>query len=210
MATAGTSTGKLVIGVTGGIGSGKSTAAQLFAELGAAVVDTDTIAAQLTQAGAPAIAHIVSTFGMDYLTAEGALDRAKMRERVFTDAAAKRALEGILHPLIRARVADEVAAAQAPYVLVLIPLLTETGGYPELIDRVLVVDVSESIQIERTMARSGLSEAAVRAILNAQASREERLAGADDVIDNNGDLAHLRAQVQALHGRYRALAEPQA
>jgi len=125
-----------------------------------------------------------------------------MRERVFSDPRARQALEAILHPLIRAQVAAQVSAARAPYVLVLIPLLVETGGYRELIERVLVIDAEERVQIERTMARSALTEAQVRAIMVTQASREQRLAAADDIIENNGDLARLRAQVQALHQRY--------
>jgi len=194
--------GRLVIGVTGGIGSGKSTAAQLFADYGAALVDTDAIALALTQRGQPAVTEIVRSFGPEYLTPAGALDRPRMRERVFSDPRARQALEAILHPLIRAQVAAQVSAARAPYVLVLIPLLVETGGYRELIERVLVIDAEERVQIERTMARSALTEAQVRAIMVTQASREQRLAAADDIIENNGDLARLRAQVQALHQRY--------
>ncbi len=194
--------GRLVIGVTGGIGSGKSTAAQLFADYGAALVDTDAIALALTQPGQPAVTEIVRSFGPEYLTPAGALDRPRMRERVFSDPRARQALESILHPLIRAQVAAQVSAARAPYVLVLIPLLVETGGYRELIERVLVIDAEERVQIERTMARSALTEAQVRAIMATQASREQRLAAADDIIENSGDLARLRAQVQALHQRY--------
>jgi len=197
---------KLVIGVTGGIGSGKSAAGELFAEYGAAVLDTDAIAASLTQPGQPAMHEIEQVFGSEYLTSSGALNRPRMRERVFSDEKAKQTLEAILHPLIRAQAAQEVNRAHGPYVLVLIPLLVETGGYRELIDRILVVDVEEPVQLARTMARSGLTEEQVRAILRSQASREQRLAAADDVIDNNGDLEHLRAQVHQLHGRYLQLA----
>src|SRR5690348_13198379 len=148
--------GKLVIGVTGGIGSGKSTAAQLFAEYGASVIDTDAIAAALTQPGQPAIEEIKRVFGSEYLTPSGALNRSRMRERVFSDETARQTLEALLHPLIRAQVTQEVNAAHGPYVLVLVPLLVETGGYRELIDRVLVVDVEEGVQVARTMARSAL------------------------------------------------------
>jgi dephospho-CoA kinase len=191
-----------VVGVTGGIGSGKSTAADMFAEYGAGLVDTDAIALALTQAGQPAVLEIARRFGPEYVTAEGALDRARMRAQVFSDPAAKRDLEAILHPLIRTQVAAQVRSATAPYVMILIPLLVETGGYPTLVKRILVVDADERTQIERTMARSALTEDQVRAIMRTQVSRQERLAAADDIIDNNGGLDHLRLQVQALHARY--------
>ena len=192
----------LVVGVTGGIGSGKSTAARLFAECGAGLVDTDEIALRLTQPGQPAVAEIARRFGPQYLTPAGALDRQRMRSHVFSDPGAKAQLEAILHPLIRMQVAEQVRASDAPYVLVLIPLLVETGGYPTLVQRILVVDADETVQIARTMARSALSEEQVRAIMRTQATREQRLAAADDIIDNNGDLEQLRLQVQALHARY--------
>ena len=192
----------LVVGVTGGIGSGKTTAARLFAECGAGLVDTDEIALRLTQPGQPAVAEIARRFGPQYLTPAGALDRQRMRSHVFSDPGAKAQLEAILHPLIRMQVAEQVRASDAPYVLVLIPLLVETGGYPTLVQRVLVVDADEAVQIARTMARSALSEEQVRAIMRTQATREQRLAAADDIIDNNGDLEQLRLQVQALHARY--------
>lgn len=193
---------RLVLGVTGGIGSGKSTAARLFAECGAGLVDTDEIALRLTQPGQPAVAEIARRFGPEYLTPAGALDRQRMRSHVFSDPAAKAQLEAILHPLIRMQVAEQVRASDAPYVLVLIPLLVETGGYPTLVQRILVIDADEAVQIARTMARSALSEEQVRAIMRTQATREQRLAAADDIIDNNGDLEQLRLQVQALHARY--------
>jgi dephospho-CoA kinase len=197
---------RLVLGVTGGIGSGKSTAARLFAECGAGLVDTDEIALRLTQPGQPAVAEIARRFGPEYLTPAGALDRQRMRNHVFSDPAAKAQLEAILHPLIRMQVAEQVGASDAPYVLVLIPLLVETGGYPTLVQRILVIDADEAVQIARTMARSALSEEQVRAIMRTQATREQRLAAADDIIDNNGDLEQLRLQVQALHARYLEMA----
>ena len=197
----------LVVGVTGGIGSGKSTAARLFAERGAALVDTDAIALALTQSGQPSVQEIARRFGTEYITPTGALDRQRMREHVFADPEAKRDLEAILHPLIRAEVAAQVRACAAPYVLVLIPLLIETGGYPALAQRVLVVDADEQIQIARTMARSALTEEQVRAIMRTQATRQQRLAAADDIIDNNGDLEHLRTQVEALHIRYLEMSQ---
>lgn len=197
----------LVVGVTGGIGSGKSTAARLFADCGAGLVDTDAIALALTQPGQPAAQEIARRFGAEYMTPTGGLDRRRMREHVFSDPGAKRDLEAILHPLIRAEVAARVRACAAPYVLVLIPLLIETGGYTALAQRVLVVDADEQVQIARTMARSALTEEQVRAIMRTQATRSQRLAAADDIIDNNGDLEHLRTQVEALHARYLQMAQ---
>jgi dephospho-CoA kinase len=194
------------VGLTGGIGSGKSSAADEFAALGAALVDSDAIAHELTRARGTAIAALRAEFGAEYITAEGALDRARMRTLVFGDAAAKRRLEGLLHPLIRQQTVARVAAARAPYVLLVVPLLLETGAYRELVQRVLVVDCSEATQIARTMARSGLTESEVRAIMNAQLPRAQRVALADDVITNEGDRAALRDQVRALHERYLALA----
>lgn len=196
----------LVVGVTGGIGSGKSTVAALFQELGAAIVDTDAIAHEITRPGQAALEAIRVRFGEEYLGADGALYRGRMRALVFSDPAARRDLEAILHPLIRTETADRVARAEAPYVLLLIPLLVESGGYPELVNRVLVVDCDEQLQIERTQRRSGLTEEQVRAIIAAQASRARRLALADDVIDNNGPLGVLQEQVRRLHARYLELA----
>jgi dephospho-CoA kinase len=194
------------VGLTGGIGSGKSSAADEFAALGAALVDSDAIAHELTRPGGSAIAALRAEFGAEYITAEGALDRARMRTLVFGDAAAKRRLEGLLHPLIRQQTTAHVAAAHGPYVVLVVPLLLETGAYRELVQRVLVVDCSEDTQIARTMARSGLTESEVRAIMTAQLPRAERVALADDVITNEGDRAALREQVRALHERYLALA----
>jgi len=197
----------LVVGVTGGIGCGKSTAARLFVDCGAGLVDTDAIALALTQAGQPAMQEIARRFGAEFITPAGALDRQRMRSRVFSDPAAKADLEAILHPLIRVEVARQVRGCDKRYVLVLIPLLVETGGYPGLVQRVLVVDADEHVQIARTMARSALTEEQVRAIMRTQATREQRLAAADDIIENNGDLEHLRTQVEALHARYLELAK---
>ena len=198
---------KLVVGVTGGIGSGKSTVARLFEALGVAVIDTDVIAHELTAPGQPAVEAIRARFGDAYISAQGALDRDRMRELVFADAAAKRDLETILHPRIRTQAAARVAQAGTPYAMLVIPLLAETGGYPGLIDRVLVVDCDESLQIERTRRRSGLSADQVRAIMARQASRAQRLALADDVVDNNGPAEALDAQVRRLHSRYLSLAQ---
>lgn len=193
---------RFVVGLTGGIGSGKSAVAVLFAELGADIVDTDAIAHQLTGRGGAAIEPIRAAFGGSVITPDGALDRPAMRRLVFSDPAAKQRLEAILHPMIRVEADLRCVSAQGAYVILVVPLLVETGSYRGRVDRILVVDCAEETQIARTMARSGLSEAEVRSIMAVQAGREARLAAADDVIDNDGDLEALRAQVEALHLRY--------
>ncbi len=190
------------VGLTGGIGSGKSTVAQLFRELGVAVIDSDAISHQLTQAGGGAIAEIAEVFGDEFLTSGGALDRAKMRGRVFSDAAARHRLEAILHPLIRARMLEEAGIASSPYLLMVVPLLFEARDYLQLMQRVLVVDCAEETQVARAMRRSALDEHAVRAIMAQQISRAERLRRADDVIHNDGDPDELRPQVARLHQDY--------
>ena len=197
---------RFCVGLTGGIGSGKSSAARIFDELGAAVVDTDEISHELTRPGGAALAAIRSAFGEEYVTADGGLARASMRRRVFSDAAARRNLEAILHPLIRREVLTRVTAARRPYVMIVVPLLLETGAYRDLIQRILVIDCGEDAQVARTMKRSGLAEAEVRAIMAAQAPRAARLAAADDVLLNDGDLTALRRAADALHRRYLALA----
>jgi dephospho-CoA kinase len=191
-----------VVGLTGGIGSGKSAAADEFGRLGATVVDTDVIARELTAAGGAAIPDIEKLFGAQVLDPGGAMDRKKVRERVFADPAAKKALEGLLHPLIREESLRRIAAAQGPYVIHVVPLLVESGEYRDRVDRVLVVDCPEELQIQRVRARSGLSEAEVRAIISSQATRAERLAAADDVIHNAGSVDALRKQVAAFHRKY--------
>jgi dephospho-CoA kinase len=194
------------VGLTGGIGSGKSSAAHIFDELGAAVVDTDEISHALTRPGGAALAAIRSAFGDEYVAEDGGLERATMRQRVFSDATARQKLEAILHPLIRKEAWARVAGAMEPYVVIVVPLLLETGAYRDLIDRVLVIDCGEDAQVARTMERSGLGEAEVRAIMAAQAPRAVRLAAADDVLVNDGDLAALRRGAGMLHQRYLALA----
>jgi dephospho-CoA kinase len=198
------------VGLTGGIASGKSSAAALFEELGAAVVDTDAIAHELTRPGTSAMAAIRDAFGPAYLAADGSLERAKMRQLVFSDPAAKAKLEAILHPLIRERARARIAAAQQPYVIVVVPLLVETDAYRDLIERTLVVDCREELQVARAMQRSQLKESEVRAILAAQLPRTERLGRADDVVDNNGDIEALRQQIQKLHAKYLAFAQAAA
>lgn len=195
-----------IVGLTGGIGSGKSAAATLFEEFGAAVVDTDAIAHELTAPGGTAIAPIRAAFGDEVVAPDGALDRAAMRRKVFTDAQAKGRLEAILHPMIRAEADRRSAAARAPYVVLVVPLLVESGGYRSRVQRIAVVDCPEAVQVARVMSRSGLSAGEARAIMAAQVGREARLAVADDVIDNGGELAALRPQIEALHRRYLEMA----
>jgi dephospho-CoA kinase len=199
---------RLVVGLTGGIGSGKSAAAAEFARLGATVVDTDAIARELTEPGGAALAQIRSLFGEAFVAASGAMDRQAMRNRVFSDPAAKQALEGLLHPLIRAEAEHRIAAARGPYVVYVVPLLIESGDYRGRVNRVLVVDAPEALQVERVRARSGLAEGEARSIMAHQVARAARLAAADDVIDNAGTLDALRKQVAALHARYVKMAAP--
>lgn len=194
------------VGLTGGIGSGKSAVAGLFAKRGVSVIDSDEIAHELTRAGGAAIESIRATFGPEVLGADGALDRAKMRALAFGDTARRRQLEAILHPLIREESALRVRRAPGPYVVVVVPLLVEGGGERSRFARVLVVDCPVAQQIERVMRRSGLTEGEVRDVLAAQATREERLACADDVIDNSGPIGSLEPQVTRLHDKYLTLA----
>jgi len=194
------------VGLTGGIGSGKSAASDRFGELGAGVVDTDEISRELTAPAGAALEEIRKQFGPEFVTADAGLDRARMRRLVFADAAARKKLEAILHPLIRARTRAAIAAATQPYVIVVVPLLLETGACAELVQRVLVVDCEEAEQVRRTMARSGLSAGEVREIMATQLPRAERLRHADDVLANDGDLPALQRRVARLHARYLDLA----
>ena len=200
-----------VVGLTGGIGSGKSTVAEIFASLGVAIVDADAIAHELTGVGGAAIPEIRTVFGENLLRADGGLDRNAMRQQVFSDPEAKSRLEAILHPMIRreseVRCLDEhLAVLGAPYVLLVVPLLVESTLYRRRVNRILVVDCREEIQISRVMARSGLSMEEVRAIMATQVSRSERLAVADDVVPNNEGRESLNCQIEALHLRYLELA----
>ncbi len=199
----------LVVGLTGGIGSGKTAVSDRFAQYGVPVIDTDLLARELVEPGQPALATIVAEFGSDCLDERGQLRRAHLRERVFADPAGRRRLEAILHPRIRALARERIAASSAPYCLVVIPLLAETG-MTDLVDRVLVVDVPEAEQIRRVMARDRVDEARARRILAAQAQRARRLALADEILDNAGDLDHLDRQVTDLHQRYSTLAAAQS
>ena len=199
-----------VVGLTGGIGSGKSAVADRFAGFGAALVDTDAIAHELTGPGGAAMPAIAAAFGDCVVQADGALNRTAMRALAFSDGSARARLEAILHPMIRAESDARVRRAEAPYVILAVPLLVESGSFRERCDRVLVVDCPEAMQVERVRARNGLSEQQVRAIMAAQASRAERLAVADDVVDNSGSLDALDDRVAELDGEYRTLASSAA
>lgn len=197
-----------LIGLTGGIGSGKSLVADLFVARGAALIDTDQIAHALTAPGGRAIPAIREAFGDAVIAADGRMDRAAMRQRVFADLDQKQRLESILHPMILAEAQAAIEAARAsgaPYALVAVPLLLETGHWVSRVDRVLVVDCPEAMQVQRVMQRSGLTAEQVQAIMAVQATREERLAAADDVIDNGGSVADTETQVDGLHRQYLAL-----
>ena len=191
-----------LVGLTGGIGSGKTAVSDRLGRLGATVVDTDVISRELTGAGGAAMAALAREFGERYVTAEGALDRAAMRSLAFEDPLARGRLEAILHPAIRARSDEALAKAAGPYCVLVVPLLFETGGYRARVDRVLCVDCPEALQLERTVRRSGLAPADVRAIMAAQWPRWRRLQVADDVIWNGGDEAALDAQCGRLHQFY--------
>ncbi|HHW4401680.1 TPA: dephospho-CoA kinase [Aeromonas hydrophila] len=199
-----------VVAITGGIGSGKTTVANQFAELGIEVVDADVIAREVVEPGTPALAAIAAHFGSAVITPDGPLDRRRLRERVFTDPQAKGWLNALLHPLIRTEMQRQCAAARSPYCLLVVPLLVE-NRLTALANRVLVIDVDEATQIERTCRRDGVSHEQAQAILAAQASRAERLAAADDVLDNqNGTPEAIKSRILALHETYLAFASQQA
>lgn len=195
------------VGLTGGIGSGKSTVADLFAARGAAVIDTDLIAHQLTGAAGAAIAPIKDAFGADFIMANGAMDRHRMRELVFADPVQKKHLEAILLPLIRSATESAAARAQGAYLLFVVPLLLESDFWQQRVSRVLAIDCPEEMQVQRVMQRNALSEQQVRAIMETQVQRAVRLAAADDIIINDGDTTALIPQVQRLHDLYVALAQ---
>ena len=197
-----------MIGLTGGIGSGKSAAASLFGKLGAPVIDADVIARQLVAADEPALAEIARTFGADVLTATGELDRAALRRIVFADSTERSRLEAILHPRIREQIQNEINKVQAPYCIVVIPLLLETGQ-SDLVDRILVIDVPLATQISRVSSRDRLPREEILAIIEAQVSPGTRLAAADDVIENSGGLDELATRVNQLHKKYLEIAAKQ-
>lgn len=191
-----------VVGLTGGIGAGKSAVSERFARLGVPVVDTDVIARELTVSGGEALPAIREAFGNSVFSRADELDRAALRQQVFADPAARARLETILHPLIRRAAGQRLAALDAPYALLVVPLLLETGAYADIVQRTLLVDCPESIRVERVMARSALTRAEVVAIVAAQVHDEARRAVADDKIDNTGGLDALDTAVAELHVRY--------
>jgi len=193
------------IALTGGIASGKTTVANLFAALGVPLIDTDVIAREIVEPGRPALATIVRAFGPGVLDPQGCLDRRRMRERIFADPAAKQRLEAILHPAIRAEMERQSRVAGGPYQVLVIPLLAE-GGRRDHVDRVLLVDVPEELQIQRLMMRDGVTHEQAQASLHAQGTRTERLAMADDVVRNTGRVDHLHDEVAKLHSKYLELA----
>ena len=193
------------VALTGGIASGKSEVERRFAALGVPVIDADIVARELVAPGMPALAEIVAEFGGHMIDANGALDRRAMRNLVFDDAKARKRLEAILHPRVREEILQRANHASGPYVLLVIPLLVETGAYG-WVDRVLLVDVPREQQLARLVARDKTTPALAEAILDAQATREQRLEAADDVIDNGGEPAALERQVAELHQRYFTLA----
>jgi len=195
-----------VVGLTGGIGSGKSAASKAFAGLGVEVVDTDALAHELSAPGTPGLAAIRTAFGSDLVLQSGELDRASLRKKVFADPSARARLEAVLHPLIVAEARRRMAAWQGPYGVIVVPLLLERGGLAASVDRILVVDCPEAEQVRRAVARSALSEADVRAIMATQFDRSRRLAAADDILDNAGSLDAIAPQVEELDRSYRRLA----
>jgi dephospho-CoA kinase len=199
---------RLRIGLTGGIASGKSTVAQRFAELGVPVIDADASARAVVVPGTPGLAAVLKRFGSGVVAANGELDRRALREVIFREPGSRRDLEAILHPLIRADMEQSADLAVGPYVVMAIPLLIE-GGSSDRVDRILVVDVDEAVQLQRVMARDGGTEGQARAILASQASRSTRLAAADDVLLNTGTVADLRQAVDQLHERYLRVAQAQ-
>ncbi len=192
------------VGLTGGIGCGKTTVADMFGALGASLVDTDAIAHALTAPHGAAMPAILDEFGADFATGDGAMDRAKMRALVFSDATARTRLEAILHPRIREATAAAAAIATGPYTIFVVPLLIESGTWAGRVTRVLAIDCPEEMQVARVMARNGMAEEQVRAIMATQVTRAQRLAAADDVVVNDAGLAALRPQVERLHAFYLA------
>jgi dephospho-CoA kinase len=199
------------VGLTGGIGSGKTTVANAFAAYGVPIVDTDLIAHRVTAPGGAAIPGIRTQFGATFITAQGALDRARMRELVFSNTQAKQQLEAIVHPLIRIETEREMQATSGPYVICVVPLLVEAGHWRERVNRVLVVDCAVQTQVERVMRRNGFTREQVQAIIARQATRQTRLAAADDIIVNEADtIEPLLPEIALLHQRYLSLARDSA
>jgi dephospho-CoA kinase len=197
----------LRIGLTGGIASGKSTVTQRLAELGVPVIDADVASRSVVEPGKPGLAQVVQRFGVGVLDADGRLDRRTLRNLIFKDSSLRQALDAILHPLIRAEMEREAGVAKGPYVVMAIPLLVESGSADKRVDRVLVVDAEETLQIQRLQARDGSSAEQARAILASQSGRAARLAAADDVLSNTGTVAELRQAIDRLHEKYLQLAQ---
>jgi dephospho-CoA kinase len=195
----------LKVGLTGGIGSGKTVVSDRFAELGAPVIDTDVLAREVVEPGEPALERLVEAFGRDVLQTDGRLDRKRLREVVFSDAESKHRMESILHPVIRDRLQSHLASLQAPYCIIVVPLLVETN-FHEIVDRVLVVDAPRERRILWVMTRNGMTRNEVERIIETQATPEGRLRIAHDVINNDTDLMELREKVDRFHSKYLALA----
>jgi dephospho-CoA kinase len=195
----------LIVGLTGGIGSGKTSAAKFFAAEGVAIIDADTISHELTGAQGAAIPNIKKYFGSNFITEDGKLDRKKMQSRIFSDINSRKKLEGILHPLIQTEVMHRIETVSSPYIIIVVPLLLETGDYCETVIRILVVDSNEEQQISRAISRGGLNKEEVRAIMATQKSRQERLNQADDVIVNDTDISSLQEKVKLQHHIYLSL-----
>jgi len=192
----------MIVALTGGVASGKTAVSDRFAERGVPVVDTDVLAREVVAPGSPGLAEVEAAFGAEIIDADGALDRSALRQRIFDDPDARNRLERILHPRIAEEARRRLASEAAPYAILVVPLLVESGLFEDA-DRVLVVDVPEAVQIERLIARDGGTRDQAEAMLAAQASREQRLARADDVIENTGTLEDLRRRVDALDATYR-------
>jgi len=196
----------LVIGLTGGIAAGKSTATAFFQDRGVPVIDADEVARDVVAAGTAGLSAVIAAFGPQILQADGTLDRRRLREVVFADPAARHRLEAILHPLINTQIRARLQQVTGPYCVLAVPLLIESANLRALVSRVLVIDVPEDVQVERLMRRDGMTAGQCRAMLAAQASREQRLEGADDVVDNATDITALTRQLESVHARYLELA----
>lgn len=196
----------LVVGLTGGIAAGKSTATAFFQERGVPVIDADEVARDVVAAGTPGLAAVAAAFGAQILQANGTLDRRRLREVVFADPAERRRLEAILHPLIQTEIRARLQQVRGPYCILAVPLLIESAALRALVHRVLVIDVPEEVQLARLMQRDGMSAEQCHAMLAAQASRAHRLEAADDVVDNATDVTALQRQLDSVHARYLELA----
>ena len=194
----------LKIGLTGGIGSGKSTACEIFSELGVPIIDADIVARKVVQAGMPALQLIKEEFGEDIITKDGVLDRKKVRDQIFTNEIDRKKLENILHPVIYERIVHETENIDSSYCIISIPLLLETEAL-DIIDRVLIIDVSEKLQLSRASVRDNASLNDIKRIIRTQMSRDNRLAAADDIINNEGDIENLRRQIHDLHEFYKSI-----